>query len=207
MDKAKAPDNLPVPVTWPVAMWPFWTYRPAWWTWVIPYICCFRIDCTNLPFKGKWPHCGVGFTWDDGTERYGEALVGEGVVWNRPFSRLQEFARKPGNRVCRCVLTRAPESCRRGYEKMLTFKDDTPYYTWQLVQMWAAERFGFQVPRTPHKVVCSEYKAAVCLAAGYDLRDARRTRVDAVTPSSGMAACSAKYRAKFEMVTAEVANR
>jgi hypothetical protein len=54
----------------------------------------------------------------------------------------------------------------------------------QLAAIWLAKRYGIPVPRSEHKLICSEALAVIAFELGVDLRDKWHPNFDSVTPGS-----------------------
>ena len=154
----------------------FWSTSPSWLS---------RMICRIT--RGPWNHTGIGFRMDDCSEYYYEALAGKGVRGPKPMCELDAFAEKPGCVVFKDYTELSPD---KSYGKMLECVEmtgRTGYAEWQLVCMWAFERFNIPVPTSPNRVVCSELTSRV-LSPDIDLRDPSHTTFDTVNPSSSFRA-------------------
>ena len=137
---------------------------------------------------GVWSHAGVGFRLQNGDSIYFEALFAKGVQGPKPLVHLMEWVVKSQKR--RVAIVELPieaNVCERKYGIAQTYRDLAGYGEWQLLAMWFFEkigrRWGWHVPRSPGRVVCSEFAARV-LWPEIPLTDSMRPRLDEVTPGS-----------------------
>jgi hypothetical protein len=137
--------------------------------------------------KGQWSHTGVGFRLEDCSEWYFEAHAGKGVRGPLSIKNLEVWGSKDGHRWWMDYTELSPKESEAKWIECLSLAGHTSYSEWQLVCMWAFERFGIPVPRSPHKMVCSELTSRV-LTPEIDLRDKVRTRFDEVNPNSAFRA-------------------
>jgi len=141
-----------------------------------------------LRVLGEWTHMGLGFVLETGAIVYYEALFRKGVQGPKPLAEIDRWAAaRPGRRYAMRLL---PDMNSKAEEKRIivrTYQDVAGYNGLQLLSMWFLERvgrrFGWRVPRSRGRVVCSELVARV-LHPEYDLRDAERSTFDAVNPTS-----------------------
>jgi hypothetical protein len=155
---------------------------------------------------GQWSHCGIGFTIPaksvppdsplrpplstsvDVYEVYFEALFRKGFQGPRAISHIYDWKAKDPRRDV--IVVRLGVDPAVATEKLImaqTLVGLVGYAAWQLVAMWAFERFGrsmgCHVPRSRRRVVCSEAVATI-LYPQIDVTDAHHTRLDEVTPVS-----------------------
>jgi hypothetical protein len=142
-------------------------------------------------FCGGWSHMGIGFKSIDefGIIRsfYYESLFAKGPTGPRPLQHLLAWVSKKTGRKLAIVQLGLPENiCERKYGAALTWVGLAGYAEWQLLAMLAFERFGrrwgWHVPRSIKRVVCSEYDTRILLP-DLDLGGGDR-RPDEVTPGS-----------------------
>jgi len=159
-----------------VSMFLFFAAGDSWFSRLIAKVC------------GGWSHAGIGFRFSDTSSVYFEALFAKGVRGPKPLPHLVAWSKeKPGRRLAIVELMIPENICERKYGIAQTYSGLIGYGEWQLLAMWAFERFGkrwgWHVPRSPGRVVCSEYAARV-LHPEFELRDSIHTRFDEVTPGS-----------------------
>jgi hypothetical protein len=150
----------------------------------------------------NWSHMGVGFRFSDGTAVYFEAWVPR-VRGPKPLSHLIDWVhQKPKRRLAIVELLIPPNLCERKYGIAQTYSGLIGYGELQLLAMWAFERFGkrwgWHVPKSPGRVVCSEYAARV-LYPEFDLRDSIHTRFDEVTPGSAWNVFQRNWQPPFKI--------
>ncbi len=142
---------------------------------------------------GEWSHCGIGFTLlnpDGGTreEVYFEALFRRGFQGPRSIKHIYDWkAGDPRRDVIVVRLGVDPAVATAKLVVAQTLVGLVGYAAWQLVGMWAFERFGrsmgWHVPRSRRRMVCSEAVASI-LYPQIDVTDAHHVRLDEVTPVS-----------------------
>lgn len=107
-------------------------------------------------------HAGIGFYYENRESRYFEALFGKGVVGPRPFTKVKDwFLRSPKTRNIDVIPINGftPEQCALKLAMAHTYVDTAGYGEMQMLAMYLFYRFGFRVPSTPGRVVCSEFVA------------------------------------------------
>lgn len=136
---------------------------------------------------GPWSHCGIGFTTPQG-EMYYEALFSKGFTGPRPLSDIYDWAAKNPER--KLTVVRLGVEADLATEKLIisqAWVGVVGYAEWQLVAMWAFERFGrrfgWHVPRSSNTAICSVAVARI-LHPQIDLTDADHPQLDEVTPVS-----------------------
>ena len=162
----------------------FWSYDPS--SWMAPLT--VRITGRRLPDKSDaWSHMGLGFRFEcaeDDTVYY-EALFSDGFCGPKRIWKLMDFE-KTGGRVGIYPIPIYGAAAADLKKLCNAWVGRKGYYAWQLVSMWAFERFGrflgAHVPRSPERVVCSEAVARLVFPA-LDLRDDARD-FDEVNPNS-----------------------
>ena len=158
----------------------FWTWCPEFW-------CKAIANITDGPFG----HMGVGFTLSDPSDPshpsdiYYEALADQG--WTGPHDlavRRASFLSKDPRSVFVVVPLNLSEEVSEGKRQQAQSMCGVwSYGKLQLASMLLCERLWIPVPRSKTSVVCSEAVARI-LAPEFDLRDARRTSFDEVSPNS-----------------------
>ena len=162
----------------------FWSYDPA-----SPMSkLTIRITGNQLPDKSdSWSHSGLGFELSDGELVYYENLFSTGFQGPKPVAKLIEFGRTTGRVEIQYVDFIYPKESEQIRQKCQSWVGRRGYYGWQLVSMWAFERFGrfvgTHLPRSPGKGVCSEDVARLVFP-WVDLRDSIRSGFDEVNPNS-----------------------
>ena len=152
--------------------WLFFTRSLVWWGILVRFIT-----------RSKWQHVGVGFTKEDGTEWYFEALASYDVAGPRAWGDVARWARKSRFRKYTSIqLPCTPEEAEAAWGECERLQGVSGYNKWQLIRMWLAERFGFRVFKNELKLVCSEFASRVSIVAGHDLRDEKHITHDEVTP-------------------------
>lgn len=141
----------------------------------------------------KWSHCGIGFSGksDAGVMPwvvYFESLFGKGFRGPYNIADLYAWAAKDPRRKVEIVsLGVSQDMAHEKYVRATTLVGKLGYAEWQLLAMWWFERvgrrFGWHVPRSPEKAVCSESVARI-LFPEIDLRDPIHDRLDEITPGS-----------------------
>ena len=151
-------------------------------------------------------HAGLGWSCEDGTMEYADALFGKGFRAGKPMANLDEWLaagkaskfRIDGNfhgnlkyapwiatGTDRQLIIRWTKIYADDAEKIrqraLALDGQAAYYEWQLLQMWAFERLGLPVRRSPRKVVCSEIQARL-VKDHYDFRTIGRPTFDHLRP-------------------------
>lgn len=170
----------------PVEMFAFWTHGEKWISQVISRV-------TGCP----WSHCGIGFVLEEGktTKRvYFEALFSGGFQGPKPWNDVTDWkAANKERRLFSRELGTGPDMAMKKLSLCRQLVGIRSYFAWQLVCMYFFERFGWKVPRSDKKVVCSEIVGRV-LYPEMDLRTEGRT-FDEITP------CSICQRIYAEMMT------
>lgn len=138
-------------------------------------------------------HCGIGFVGSDGSDLYPwavyfEALFGKGFQGPRSLSDLSDWAAKnPKRKIEVIYLGVEPSVAHAKFIQASEMVGKRGYAEWQLLAMWFFERmgrrWGWHVPRSTGRVVCSEAVARI-LAPEIDLRDPDHPGFDEVTPGS-----------------------
>lgn len=142
---------------------------------------------TQFITDGPWGHVFVGFWFPDGTGCYFEALISDGVTGPWPIERVQEWSKEDLKH--RLAIVDLPRSWIPGGDLSQALAcarsavGKHSYWKVQLLAMLMFERYGRAMIRSETKTVCSEYAAWV-LQGIIDLRDRRRTELDAVNPNS-----------------------
>jgi hypothetical protein len=147
----------------------------------------------------SFSHCGIGFTVNrseapgpglatGSSEIYFEALFGKGFLGPRPLEDMFVWAAKHPRR--KITIMRLGVGADLATEKLIvaeSYVGILGYAEWQLLAMWAFERFGrrfgLHVPRSSNRVVCSEAVARI-LYPQIPLTDQDHSRLDEITPKS-----------------------
>lgn len=125
-----------------------------------------------------WSHCGIAFKMSDCSWIYYEALFGRKIEPAKPMQKLVDWGMK--NDSNEFAIIPIPESrLLPGQAEMIrqtaeTYVNSATYAELQLLAMWAFERWGWRVPASPGRVVCSEYLGR-CLHPFFDVRPAGRS--------------------------------
>jgi len=138
--------------------------------------------------SGPWTHMGIGFDLEDGAQIYYESLFTEGFHGPKPWSKIPAWAEQdPRRKWARRSLDLSPEISERKRAVAQAHVGRLGYAAWQLLAMWWFERvgrrYGWHVPRSPNKAVCSEAVAAI-LWPEVKLTTPERPGLDEVSPSS-----------------------
>jgi len=147
-----------------------------------------RVTGKKLDNKSDaYSHCGVVFEMSDGKIIYYEALFSEGFSGPKPIKKLQAKIIKNDGRFCFWWLSLDSAVAEQVRLRCENWVGTRGYYAWQLASMWWFERvgrhFGWHVPASPSKMVCSE-ACARSLFPWIDLRDNDHPRFDEVNPNS-----------------------
>lgn len=130
---------------------------------------------------GSWSHCGIGFETSDGPIYY-EALFSDGFTGPRPLSDLQTWCHTDDRRAIAVLSLNVGQAiATEKLAKSASWVGHVGYYAWQLAAMWAWQRFGWKVPKSPGRVVCSEAVASL-IHPEIDVTDAFHA-MDEITPA------------------------
>lgn len=146
-----------------------------------------RITGRQLPDKSDaWSHMGLGFELFNGDLEYYECLFHDGFCGPKPISKLIAFCDAGGCVSLQPVDSIKSPEAQQIRENCRAWVGTRGYYHWQLISMWAFERFGrflgTHVPHSPDRLVCSEAVARL-VWPWMDLRDSVRD-FDEVNPNS-----------------------
>jgi hypothetical protein len=133
---------------------------------------------------GVWTHAGIGWTYENACADYLEALFLKGIRSPRPFYYVKDWLNEaPKTRKLEIInLPFSPELAERKRRIATTYVGRAGYAEAQLLAMLAFEKWGWRVPKSEGRVVCSEYAARI-LYPEIDATAQGRT-FDEVTPTS-----------------------
>tara|TARA_R110000824_G_scaffold10585_2_gene46525 strand:+ start:43 stop:603 length:561 start_codon:yes stop_codon:yes gene_type:complete len=127
-------------------------------------------------------HARLGFTLEDGSQVYFEALEGSGFDGPKPEKRVQNWVKNGSGRWTHHYnLDLAPGIAEQIHERAQGRLGQWSYSVPQLLGMYFALRFGARLRQSPDKVICSEAVARL-LFPDVDLRENRT--FENVTPLS-----------------------
>jgi hypothetical protein len=145
--------------------------------------------------KCPWSHCGIGFVLrilstegTDNTEEkrvYFEALFSGGFQGPKPWSHITDWVHadeRERRKLFSWRLGTGPEIAEEKLALCAQLVGLRSYSAAQLLAMYFFEKFGWGVPRSDDKVVCSEIVGRI-LYPEFDLRSDGRT-FDEITPCS-----------------------
>jgi len=154
--------------------WLFFTRSEDWWSLLIRWIT-----------RSQWAHMGVGFSLEDGTEWYFEALISHDVSGPRCAGDLERWVRKHRRRAYEMIVLPCDSAAsQRVWDECIKLQGVAGYSKKQLLLMYLAMRFGLPVPNDPAKLVCSEFASRAVIMGGVDLREPGSVSHDEVTPGS-----------------------
>jgi len=137
---------------------------------------------------GRWTHMGIGFDLADGRQVYYEALFNEGFTGPKPWEKIPAWAKQhPRRGWSRRGLDLSQETSELKRRVCQAHVGHLGYGKLQLLAMWwferVGKRYGWHVPRSPNRVVCSEVVSRI-LCPDITLTTRERSRHDEVTPTS-----------------------
>lgn len=170
----------------------FWSFVPELWSRLI-----VNITGRKMPDQSDhFSHMGIAFEFEDYTTEAYEALFDKGFFGPEPLESIVHKVESKGGMIVVRGTGMTDGPAQEVYDRANSWVGTKGYHAWQLAAMWWFERFGrmfgWHVPISPGKHVCSESVAR--LLAGptpdkiewpyIDLRDDVHTRFDEVNPNS-----------------------
>lgn len=125
--------------------------------------------------RSPYSHALIRFDLDDGSAEYFESLFARGVIGPRAIMNLWDYqAEHPGVFHTAIQLNCNARMAAGKYAIAQTFVGSAGYGEMQLIAMWLFKRFGWRVPLSIGRVVCSEFVARVIFPE-WDVTDAEHT--------------------------------
>lgn len=129
-------------------------------------------------------HCFIRFRMAGGTRR-----VFESTISGRGFSEQNPDYYDPSINPAIEAVAYVPmfadqDRMSRALELCEQWIGARPYPIVQLAWIYLSQRYGFRVPRSESKLICSEALSVVINELGIDLRDEWHPTWDSVTPGS-----------------------